>query len=432
MNVHLRMLGCRLNQAEIDAMARQFAALGHTLQGQAEGADCLVVNTCAVTGEAARKSRRLIRELMRREPAATVHVTGCYAQLAAAELAAWSRVRVHDNHSKDHLVAEITGAAPQDLEPLQRDIPLGAGARTRAFVKAQDGCDNECTFCVTTIARGASHSRPVVDIISEIQQLVALGYREAVLTGVQLSSYGQDWGEGNALVALIAGILGETDLPRLRLSSLEPWDLAEDFFLLWEDERLCRHLHLPLQSGCAATLRRMRRRSHPDDYAALLRMARRHIPEVNISSDVIVGFPGETAEEFALSEEFIRACDFASLHIFRYSPRAGTPAARMKGRVPTVSARERSARLREIAASGRERYVQRFLGQELPVLWEQVSGAEERGYWQLGYTDNYIPVCGNHRRLLTNEITMARITGYDAQTERAQVEPLPAAMAKDP
>ena len=406
-------------------MARQFTALGHTVQPDAEGADWLVVNTCAVTGEAARKSRRLIRELARQSPTGELHVTGCYAHLAAAELAVLPQVaRVYDNQEKETLVAEMTGAALEDMEPLQRDSISGYAARTRAFVKVQDGCDNECTFCITTVARGASRSRPLREIVAEIQQLVAIGYREAVLTGVQLGSYGRDWDERGALTELVRAILRETGIERLRLSSLEPWDLDEAFFALWENERLCRHLHLPLQSGCDATLRRMRRRTNQREFASLLRAARRQIPGVNISSDIIVGFPGETAAEFAVSESFIRACDFASLHVFRYSRRDGTPAARMKGQIPAAIAQERGARLQAIAAAGRARYAERFVGLDLPVLWEQVIGASEQGYAQLGYTENYIPVRGSHPRDLTNEITMARVLGYDAVAERALAQPL--------
>ena len=392
-----------------------------------------MVNTCSVTVEAARKSRRLIRELGREAPTGALHITGCHAQLAASELRALAGVAgVHDNAAKETLVARLTGAAPEDLEPLQRAGIASAAIRTRAFVKAQDGCDHACTFCVTTIARGPGRSRPLPEVVREIQQLAAAGYREAVLTGVQLSSYGCDGGrEGGRdsgagrprLTELARAILRDTAIERLRFSSLEPWDLDEEFFALWQDERLCRHLHLPLQSGCDATLRRMRRRARRQDFAALLALARRLIPGVNISSDVIVGFPGETEAEFAESEAFIRECDFASLHVFRYSRRKGTPAARMKGQVPAAVARERGARLQQIARAGRARYARRFLGRELPVLWERVVGASERGFAQLGYTENYIPVRGEHRRELTNEITMARLMAYDVEAERALARP---------
>ena len=423
MNIHLRMLGCRLNQAEIDAMARQFSALGHSIQPDPEAADLLVVNTCAVTGEAERKSRRLVRELARKAPKGAIHVTGCYAQLAAAELAQLPGVvRVYDNQEKETIVPAVTGTPPEDLEPLQRDHFAGFSARTRAFVKVQDGCDHGCTFCITTVVRGASRSRHIQEVVTEIQNLHDVGYREVVLTGVQLGSYGKDFETPGDLTALVRTILNGTDIERLRLSSLEPWDLDESFFTLWEDARLCRHLHLPLQSGCDATLRRMRRRTQAREYEALLEQARRIIPGIHISSDIIVGFPGETEAEYAISEAFIRDCDFASLHVFRYSRREGTPAARMKGQVSPAVARERSERLQAIAATGRARYADRFMGEALPVLWERIVGASEHGFVHWGYTENYIPVRGSFPQDLTHAITPAWICGYDTKNDRALVQ----------
>ena len=417
------MLGCRLNQAEIEAMARQFSALGHSIQSEPENADLLVVNTCAVTREAERKSRRLVRELARKAPSGEIHVTGCYAQLAAAELAHLPGVvQVHDNQEKETIVSAVTGAPREDLEPLQRDHFAGFSARTRAFVKVQDGCDHGCTFCITTVVRGASRSRPIHEVVREIQNLHDAGYREVVLTGVQLGSYGKDFEAPTDLAALVRAILNETDVERLRLSSLEPWDLDESFLSLWEDSRLCRHLHLPLQSGCDATLRRMRRRTRSREYEALLEQARRLIPGIHISSDIIAGFPGETEAEYASSESFIRDCDFASLHVFRYSRREGTPAARMKGQVSPAAARERSERLQAIAATGRARYADRFIGKALPVLWEQIVGASEQGFVHLGYTENYIAVRGSFPQDLTQTISPAWICGYDAKSDRALVQ----------
>jgi len=434
MNVHLRMLGCRLNQAEIDAMARQLVALGHTLQAVPEQADWLVVNTCAVTKEAERKSRRLVRELARRAPHGEVLVTGCYAQLAATEGGQLpGNLRLFDNQQKETLVSTVTGVPPEDMEPIQRDLLAGFSSRSRAFVKVQDGCDHECTFCITTILRGPSRSRAAGEIVAEVQTLHEAGFREVVLTGVQLGSYGKDLATGMNLAHLVRFILRETDIERLRLSSLEPWDLTEDFFTLWENRRLCRHLHLPLQSGCDATLRRMRRRTSTREYEALLNQARRQIPGIHISSDIIVGFPGETAAEYASSEAFIRDCEFASLHIFRYSPREGTPASRMKGQIAAGISRERSARMHALAAQGRARFVNRNIGETTPVLWEQIVGATQQGYVHWGYTENYIPVYGAFPEDLRQTITPALITGYDAARDRAcavplsQLEPAPPA-----
>ena len=257
MNIHLKMVGCRLNQSEIDTMARQFTALGHQIVHSPQEADHFVLNTCAVTSEAAKTSRKLIREFHRANPSAETTVTGCYAQLNPQDLRKLPGVqRILSNLDKDHLVSQITGQTIEiyDSEPLERQTAPGALGKTRAFVKVQDGCDNACTFCVTTIARGPAKSRPIAAILREIHSLQQSGWQEIVLTGVHLGSYGHDLGDRAGLIHLVKTLLKESDMPRLRLSSLEPWDLSDDFFDLWENPRLCRHLHLPLQSGCDATL----------------------------------------------------------------------------------------------------------------------------------------------------------------------------------
>jgi threonylcarbamoyladenosine tRNA methylthiotransferase MtaB len=344
MRIHLRMLGCRLNQAEIDMMARQFQQQGHEIVDDPALADHIIVNTCAVTTVAAKDSRKLIRELHRANETAQLNVTGCYAQIAPDDIAVISGVnRVVGNLEKESLVEQITGAPPDpfDVEPISRDELPGAMGRTRAFVKVQDGCDNACTFCVTTIARGAGRSRSLHEVVDEIRYLHASGYQEAVLTGVHLGSYGHDLGNTDGLGHLVQAILADTDISRLRVSSLEPWDLSPDFFDLWQDSRLCRHLHLPLQSGCDATLKRMARRTTQAQFSQLVQAARERIPGVSITTDVIVGFPGETEDEFATSEAFIEQMAFSGLHVFRYNRRPGTAAARMRGTAvcPTYATR---------------------------------------------------------------------------------------------
>jgi threonylcarbamoyladenosine tRNA methylthiotransferase MtaB len=425
MKVHLRTLGCRLNQSEIDSMARQFRGQGHEIVDDPALADQVIVNTCAVTQDATRGSRHAIRDLNRSNTGAQITVTGCYAQISPDEIAVLPGVaRVVDNMMKDKLVETITGepVQPYDIEPISRDNKLGAYGRTRAFVKVQDGCDNACTFCVTTIARGAGRSRPLGEILSEIRYLHTIGYQEAVITGVQLGSYGHDIGMSEGLVRLVKTILAETDIPRVRLSSLEPWDLSADFFRLWENPRLCRHLHLPLQSGCDATLKRMLRRTNQQKYSALIQAARQQAPDMRITTDVIVGFPGETDAEFAESEAFIQKMGFAGLHVFRYSKRPGTAAARMRGHLAEDIKKERSARLIAWSSEAETRYAQQFVGQTLPVLWEHVSGATEDGFVNVGYTDNYIRVRCVHPRLLTDHITLARMQRYE--TDQMQVLPV--------
>jgi threonylcarbamoyladenosine tRNA methylthiotransferase MtaB len=418
MRVYLESTGCRLNQSEIETLARQFRQAGHTIVAAAEEADLCVVNTCAVTSEATRSSRNMIRRLNRSNENAEIVATGCYAHLSPELVKALPGVgRIVNNVDKERLVALALNldTEPFDHEPLDREHLPGAMGRTRAFVKAQDGCDNRCTFCVTTIARGPVRSRPLEDVIREVQALAAAGYQEAVLTGVHLGSYGHDRGERDGLESLVRALLSATDMPRLRLSSLEPWDLSPDFFRLWDNPRLCRHLHLPLQSGCDATLKRMARRTNQAAFRGLVAAARALIPDLAISTDVIVGFPGETDAEFETSYAYIRNMDFMKLHVFRYSSRAGTAAARMSGQVDEDVKKARSARLLALSDEGASRFWRRFVGREMPVLWEQITGASEAGFHNSGLTDNYIRVDVVAPAVLTNTITPARLV---AITER--------------
>lgn len=413
MKVHLKMLGCRLNQSEIDMMARQFEQQGHEITDNPEEAQQIVVNTCAVTNEASRSSRQLIRELHKANDAAEITVTGCYAQISPNDIKVIDGVkRVVNNAEKDSLVSQITGQKLElfDLEPHARDSrPMAA--RTRAFIKVQDGCDNACTFCITTVARGEGRSRNADEIIHEIRQLHEnQAYQEAVLTGVHLGSYGHDMGNQDGLLQLVQRILAETQIPRLRLSSLEPWDLSEGFFDLWQDERLQPHLHLPLQSGSDATLKRMRRNTNQAAFRDLMLAARAKIPNVRITSDIIVGFPGETAAEWAESFAFIQEMAFDGLHVFRYSVREGTPAAKMRGKVSKEAKTERSQQLIAWATAQEQRFAERFQGQSLPVLWEHVTGSSEAGFVQGGYTPNYIRVQTVHPRVLSNSITPALLS----------------------
>ena len=412
MKVHLRMVGCRLNQSEIDTMARQFRSLGHEIVDSPAEADQVVLNTCAVTNEATRTSRKLIRDFQRANPAGETTVTGCYAQIAPRDISRLPGVqRVIDNASKSQLVSQITGEQIDiiDSEPHERDAALG---RTRAFVKVQDGCDNACTFCVTTIARGAGASRPIEEVVREVNYLNRAGYQEAVLTGVHLGSYGYDLDDRQGLTHLVNALLNDTDIPRLRLSSLEPWDLAPDFFSLWANRRLCPHLHLPLQSGCDSTLRRMRRHTDQRQFRTLVNSARAAIPSLRVTTDVIVGFPGETDNEFEQSKRFIREMDFGGLHVFRYSSRPGTAASRMRDQVSERVKKARSARLLTLSAQMETRFAQSLRGRESEVLWEQVSGATPEGYIVTGYTDNYMRVRTIHPRDLTNIITTTQLGTY--------------------
>lgn len=418
MRVYLKTLGCRLNQAEIERMARQLVGLGHEVVDSPADAEHVVVNTCAVTQEATRSSRQAVYQLGRENPAAAITVTGCYAHLEPGEAKALPGVvNVVDNLHKEALVPGLSGAPPEthsalehfDQEPIVRDAQPGIGGRTRAFVKVQDGCDRHCTFCVTRIARGPGRSRPLADVVAEVRALGAAGYQEAVLTGVHLGSYGGDRGQADGLMQLIRALLADTDMPRLRLSSLEPWGIPPGFFSLWENPRLGRHLHLPLQSGCDATLRRMVRRTSRAEFRALVAEARERIPDVAIATDLIVGFPGETEAEFAASRDFVEETRFAGVHAFRFSARPGTAAARMGDQVDEATKKRRLAVIQAIAARHERGYAAAFAGTVRPVLWEGIQAATEAGFVQHGYTDNYLRVRHVARAALTNRITPARL-----------------------
>ncbi len=392
MKIYLDTIGCRLNQSEIETMARQFRVAGHEIVASPDMADMAVVNTCAVTNDAASVSRSKIRSIAR-AGVGEIIATGCWATLQPAQANNLPNVlRVVANERKDHLVADVLNLPSEtfDLEPLARQPLPGLHRRTRAFIKVQDGCDNHCTFCITTVARGEGRSRPLADVILDIQSALAGGTKEIVLTGVHLGSWGYDL--GSHLKELIKAILRETDAPRLRLSSLEPWDLDADFFSLWDDARLMPHLHLPLQSGCGSTLRRMARKTTPESFRDLVAAARDVMPGVAITTDIIAGFPGETEDEFAESLAFVREMNFAGGHVFTYSPRPGTGAARMKGQVRPELGKKRNHILRDALDESEKSYHAKFIGKRMSVLWESTSEMGEWGWQMEGLTENYLRV----------------------------------------
>jgi len=392
MKIYLDTIGCRLNQSEIETMARQFRMAGHEIVATAELADMAVVNTCAVTTEAASDSRSKIRHIARAGVNEIV-ATGCWTTLQPQAAKGLPNVlHVVTNDRKDHLVSDVLNLPSEifDLEPISR-MPLpGLHRRTRAFIKVQDGCDNQCTFCITTIARGESRSRHTADVILDIQSALEGGAKEIVLTGVHLGSWGYDF--NSKLKDLIKAILRETDTPRLRLSSLEPWDLDTDFFFLWDDSRLMPHLHLPLQSGCESTLRRMRRKTTPDSFRELVAAARGVMPDVAVTTDIIAGFPGETEEEFAETLDFVREMIFAGGHVFTYSARPGTGAAKMKGQIKTGLRKKRNHILHDMLEESAKSYREKFVGRRMSVLWESTSEMGEYGWQMEGHTENYLRV----------------------------------------
>jgi len=408
--IYLDTIGCRLNQAEIEQYARQFRQAGHTLVASPQQADLAVVNTCAVTAAAVSDSRQKIRQL-ERLGVGQIAVTGCWATLNPNEAAALAGVRwVIPNLEKDHLPSSLLDIPliAVNSSPTPRQPMPGKRMRTRAFIKVQDGCDNHCTFCVTTLARGTSRSRPIPDALADIT--AAAGAQEIVLTGVHLGCWGQDLSPALRLSDLVAAILSEAAPARLHLSSLEPWDIQPGFFRLWEDPRLCRHLHLPLQSGCAATLRRMARKTTPTLFAELVVTARAAIPGVAITTDIITGFPGESEVEFQESLAFVRAMCFSGGHVFTYSARPGTIAARLPDQTPHALSKARNAQMRQALADAAQAYQAGLIGQALPALWESATDLGSSGWRMSGLTDNYLRVVVHSTENLWNQITRVRLS----------------------
>ena len=412
MRVFFDTIGCRLNQAEIERYAAQFTALGHEIVPDAASADIAVVNTCSVTAAAASDSRGKVRSAAK--GGAQVVVTGCWSSMEPQEAAVMEGVtQVIPNGEKDDLTAAVLGLekADFDTEPLKRVTLPGVHARTRAFIKVQDGCDNHCTFCVTHLVRGKARSIGKARVLHDVQSAVSAGGKEIVLTGVNLGAWGLDLEPGEELADLIEFLLKETDIPRIRLSSLESWNLSDRFLHLWEDPRMCPHFHLPLQSGSDSVLKRMARRTTLGEFRRLVETALSVNPAFAITTDVIAGFPGETDEEHAQTMAFVGSIPFAGGHIFPYSPRPGTGAARMSGQVPKAVQKERAKQLRDLFEQKTEQFETSFIGSTRQVLWESTQQLPD-GQWEThGLSENYLTVKTNFPTPVRNRIDSVRISG---------------------
>jgi len=413
MRIHLKTLGCRLNEAELESWSRDFERRGHRITPTLAQADLVVVNTCAVTNEAVRKSRKLLHRAQRENPRAKLVVSGCYASLDPAQNAASQGIDlVVDNRDKEQLVEIATRELDLHAMPALATAPgensLLRRGRQRAFVKVQDGCRYQCTFCIVTVARGEERSKPIPQVVQEINGLVEQGFKEAVLTGVHIGGYGSD--NGSDLQQLISAILEQTDLPRLRLGAVEPWDLPEAFWSLFENPRLMPHLHLPIQSGADSVLKRMARRCKQEEFARLAGLARNQVADFNLTTDIIVGFPGETEAEWQQTLEFVQRIGFGHLHIFAYSPRPGTRAASLPHPVSREVIRRRSETLHQLGEQLKKATLERFVGRSFPVLIEGPP-ASASDNWQ-GYSPNFLRVEIDQptTRALENRIETVRLT----------------------
>jgi threonylcarbamoyladenosine tRNA methylthiotransferase MtaB len=450
-------LGCKVNQADSEAIGEQMCAAGFEQREFGEQADIYIVNTCTVTHLGDRSSRQMISQARRRHPGALLVVTGCYAEQNPQAVAALPGVDlVVGNRGKDTLVEAIeeqwhiagkagiadatdeqtlsaqqqtasatnTASSPARLLPVLRldsqhigsdiafigtddepqpDNPVQFApqidfvdhslanaplyTRTRVQMKVQDGCDNRCTYCIVPYVRGGSRSRSIASVVEHVQRKVRAGFKEVVLTGIHLGGYHPNDDRRLDLGDLIDALLRETEIPRVRVSSLEPEDFRLGWLDLWENPRMCRHLNLPMQSGSDAILRRMARRYLSERYRAIVTTAKQRVPGIAISTDIITGFPGESDEDFERTYQLAVELQFAKAHVFRFSPRQGTPAARMRGQIKDEVKKARSERLLALNEQDMQRFRQQFLGETVEVLIE----GRKHGRWE-GLTDNYLRV----------------------------------------
>ena len=419
MQIHLKTLGCRLNEAELETWAQAFQASGHSITRNINDAQLVVLNSCAVTQDAVKKSKQSIRRIHRDNPQAKLVVSGCYATLNESEAAQLMGVDlIVSNKDKNQLVEKTLAELNMDSMPAMStepgEVSLFSRGRQRAFVKVQDGCRYRCTFCIVTVARGEERSRPIQDVIHEINTLHSQGINEAIITGVHLGGYGSDIASN--LVELITEILDKTRIPRLRLGSLEPWELPDSFFELFKDPRLMPHLHLPLQSGSDSVLKRMARRCKTEEFSQIIKLARTTIPHFNITTDIIVGFPGETEQEWQESIDYIRTIGFSHIHIFSYSPRAGTAAAVFPNPVSQELKKQRSKQLHELAETMKQAFIAENIGTQVYVLWEGHTEILSNGNIRyFGYTPNYLRVsCDVTQEMqLENKITLVELIKAD-------------------
>jgi threonylcarbamoyladenosine tRNA methylthiotransferase MtaB len=394
MKIHLKALGCRLNEAELEKWSQDFTSAGHVISNDSSEADIVVLNTCSVTQGAGKKSRQLLNRLHRENPTAKLIASGCHATLSPEEFAESVGVDlIVPNQEKDQLAQQVLerfsdGSMPSiATEP--GETSLFQRGRQRAFIKIQDGCRYRCTFCIVTLARGNERSRMEAEIIAEINHLYSQGIQEIVLTGVHVGGYGSD--TETSLYALVYAILQYTDIPRIRFASVEPWDLHDNFFSLFENPRLMPHMHLPLQSGADSVLRRMSRRCRSDDFRDLIEQARRNISNFNVTTDIIVGFPGETEQEWQESFDYVESIGFGHLHIFSYSPRQGTKAARLTNPVPKVIKKQRHQAMYQLGEKMKQAALSTQVGQCCDVLWEKGKQHGAKTHYT-GYTPNFLRV----------------------------------------
>ena len=399
MRTAIYTLGCKVNQYETQAMEAELTRRGHTLVPFDGEADAYIINTCTVTAVSDKKSRQMIRQARKRSPHAIVAVCGCYAQTDPEAVEALEVDLVMGTNDRMGFLDRLEALSPDGGQVVEVDDALrrrtferlpagGLEGRTRAMLKVEDGCVNFCSYCIIPYARGPIRSLPAAEAAAQAAKLAEEGYKELVLTGIEISSWGRDLPDKPELMDLIEAVCAAAPGCRVRLGSLEPRTITEDFCRRGAViPNLCPHFHLSMQSGCDATLRRMNRKYDTERYYESVKLLREHFDRPGITTDLIVGFPGETEEEFAQTLDFVKKCAFSAMHIFPYSRRTGTPAAAMPDQVPNAVKEERAHRAGEVARQLHQTWLESWVGQTLPVLFEE----EKDGLWR-GHTPNYTEV----------------------------------------
>lgn len=412
-------LGCKVNQYETEAMGEIFEKAGYSVVDSEDRADVYVINTCTVTNLGDRKSRQFIRRAKRINPDAIIAVVGCYSQTAPDEVLSIEGVNIilgtNDRNKILEYVEKVQDEekinAVQDIMKIREFENLSITeikGKTRAYLKIQEGCNQYCTYCIIPYARGPIRSRQREDIISEVKRLAENGFKEIVLTGIHVASYGKDL-DNTTLLDVIDSIHSVEGIKRIRLSSIEPTIMTEEFIKrLIQYDKVCPHFHLSLQSGCTTTLQRMNRKYTTQEYSLIVDRIRKYIPRVSITTDIMVGFPGETDEEFKCTLDFVKKIQFSQIHVFKYSPRKGTPAADFSEQVPSMVKNNRSEELIKVAHESMISYHKQFLNEVKEVLFETEAQQSTKTFE--GLTDNYIRVLCSSDKDLKGDLVKVRLT----------------------
>ena len=409
-------LGCKVNQYETNSMIQKFMQSGYKIVEQSEKADIYIINTCTVTNMSDRKSRQMLRKVKEQNNEAIVIACGCYVQVAKEELKNVEGIDlVLGNNEKKDIVKIIEtyvndnkkNTEIQDVMNQKEYVELGETTyteKTRAVIKVQDGCDRFCSYCIIPYSRGRVRSRKPENIISEIEKIAQKGIKEVVITGIHVASYGKDFKEEYKLIDLLEQINQIEGIQRIRLGSIEPLLITENFIeRLKKLEKICHHFHLSLQSGCDETLKRMNRRYSIEEFKEIVERLRKNYDDVILTTDIIVGFPMESEEEFEKTYKFLSEIKFYKMHVFKYSPRKGTKAAGMKGQIDGKIKEERSRKLIELSDKNQNEYNKTYIGKEVEILCEE----KKNGYYQ-GHTQNYILALVKSEKGLENQLIKAK------------------------